>query len=364
MKLLSYLLASALLALTAASVTEGCSSNASSCDSSACNPGNKCVNDGKTGEKCRLLCNAQRCPTGSDASCAGCPFDYTCTLAPDGHTSYCAADKPEIKYTNGAGVWGTHCLPSNGGLNTNTDCDQNQNFWCYAKSPTDGAAYCTQYQCADDTDCTGGYWCSTINIFPDARKDKHVFSGGLDNRTTSACLKRDYCAPCKTDIDCPQEFTSTGGPTHCVQGTDGASFCTSECSKDANCRLDAACQTNDAIGAKVCMPRAGVCKGDGTLCSPCYSDGDCPNGFCVEQAYSHEKYCTQKSGVACTVTNNKLVAQCPKVPRADNDAISCATTSDYPTIPKDQCFGLVQFGTDPSTGDPSYVDGCWTIQRN
>ncbi|MEO6573985.1 MAG: hypothetical protein ABIP89_09110, partial [Polyangiaceae bacterium] len=170
----------------------GCSATAT-CDDSKCAAGNKCVDDGKNGIACRLICDSQ----------GACPFNFHCTQAKTtAAVTYCTADT--AKYTPlDKGQWGAHC-DSHGGFDSNPDCASDQNFWCYGQTPTDADAYCTQYQCGSDADCAGGYWCATINNTPDVRTAAR--SLGAMNVTT-VCKKRDYCAPCEADIDCP----SVGG---------------------------------------------------------------------------------------------------------------------------------------------------------
>jgi hypothetical protein len=304
------------------------------CQDSLCAANNKCIDNGKNTE-CRLQCAKQE----------DCPSKYQCVVTPKGDVTYCA---PLEGYTaqitpKDQGQWGAPCKP-NGGLDANPDCDSDQNFWCYGENPTDGEAFCTQYQCNSDAECKGGYWCATINAAPDVRTTKH--SVGV---TTTACLPRRFCSPCKSDVDCPSD---NGVPQHCVAGSDDATFCAPECQNSGNCRLDATCESFGDF--KACKPRAGLCKGDGSLCSPCYSDADCPNGICLTASYSREKYCGVKSAKPCAVVNDALVSDCPSSNAAGAE-VSCETTHDNQAIPKDYCFGLISFG-----GEDMFADGCWS----
>jgi hypothetical protein len=114
----------------------------------------------------------------------------------------------------------------------------------------------------------------------------------------------------------------------------------------------------------VCAARAKECVGDGQLCSPCLSDKDCKNGFCVQGDYSTEHFCTVTSGVACTInmTTMALTDMCPSTDEAGVQ-IGCETEADENDIPANQCVGLVTFGTDPDTGAAEYVAGCYTPNR-
>jgi len=361
--------------------TEACSANNNSsgcakCDPALCLKNNDCIQgwvqyaDYLKGDKtkqtteCRLKCNV---PTD-------CPFDYHCIPADSGQ-GYCAKDRPyggaDYKPTvtgeaAGGAPWGVPCQPGDG-FDTNKACDSAQNFWCYGTGPTDANAFCTQYGCTDDADCAGGWWCATINDAPNVTTSKRVNWG--PDHVTSICLPRaydlkpgSYCAPCKSDHDCPSNDSI---PQHCVStdanGGDELA-CAVECTDDKNCPVDYTCQ-DPGSGTPVCVPRAGTCLGDQSFCSPCHSDADCQGsdglllGECVMADYSTEHYCTQKSGKACSVSGNTLIADCPKATGTPTGAgVSCATTNSA-SFTKDQCFGLVNFGTGSNA---AVVGGCWT----
>ncbi len=318
----------------------GCSKSAASCVTAQCNQGNICIataDEQASGDKeCRFPC----------ATHTDCPFNYHCDANAGGSSPFCVINT--VTFTQKAGQFGAACKPT-GGLASNPDCDAVDGFWCNGASRTDANAYCTLFGCTADTECGLGYYCGLVNKYPNVSSSKLQ-----DGETWPACLPRDYCAPCKSDIDCGP---ANGAPQHCVAGTDNATYCAPECSSNTQCHLDAQCLPYSNFNA--CTPRAGLCKGDGGLCSPCRSDADCTNGYCVGAYNSPEKFCSVESGVACSISStNTLVAQCPTTSAATKE-ITCSLAEFDPDMPASQCIGSVVDGTDDQ-GKPAYVPGCWT----
>ncbi len=359
---------SATCAATEACTTDGPNAGCAKCDPLLCLPNNTCVSGWARTEDaikadpatkttaCRLTCTK---PTD-------CPFDYTC-VAGDGGKGYCAKDRtPAFLGTDykpaspgepaGGAPWGVACDPTKG-FDSNTDCNNAQQFWCYGTSPTDANAFCTQFQCTDDADCPGGWWCAQINNSPNVTAAKRA-SWGADQVNT-VCLPRvyntkpgTYCAPCKSDFDCPNDGTT---PQHCVSadangGTE--TVCGSECQTDANCPLDQKC-TDPGSGTPVCVPRAATCKGDGTMCSPCHSDADCSSdagaGYCVQADYSTEHFCTVPTPNCNYSQTTGFTDTCPalpdaaKPPNTTTDGIGCSYNTAN-GIPLHQCYGGNVFG--------------------
>jgi hypothetical protein len=318
---------SSVLAFVVVIAGGGCSSSKSTeCDTSQCAPGNECINDGKE-TKCRLPCAAH----------TDCPANYFCGISSPKNfcmpTTLTIAPKP--------GQWGTSCLPS-GGFDQNPACDSADGFACYGTGKSDANAYCTLYSCATDADCAGGYWCATIDERPNVVSEKRSFG-----KTLTVCLKHSYCSPCTSDIDCP---VIDGKPSRCLGDTNGGTYCATVCTDRSNCPLDALCAAVPDDANKYCTPRAGACVGDGSLCAPCRSDADCPNGFCIRAAYSTEKFCSVKANSTCAPAGEgELVkGDCPAFTGATGTKIGCESTSSNPAIPKDQCVGIIDFG---DTGD-------------
>lgn len=331
------------------------------CDPLQCLPGNACITGWRRYDdavqaststqttECRLPCGSQ----------SDCPFDYHCMAG-----GYCVNDRTAYAPTNAgeaaAGLpWGAPCSPQHAAdatdpdapLTNNADCDVAQGFWCYATSPTSGNGYCTQYDCTDDGDCPGGFWCATIDDSPDARSATRDDWG----TTTTLCMPRayglepgGYCAPCASNLDCPR---NAGVRQHCVSA-DGAGgdekTCATECAGDSECPLDDMCAASDDAPTNVCLPRAATCIGDGTFCSPCHSDADCTGGgYCIPADFSTEHFCTTATPT-CTYTNNVFDDVCPVLPArvkatSTTESVACSYSTETP-FPKKQCYGFDGFG--------------------
>lgn len=400
------------VALTLGSLAPACSSKSeetpdppiTECDPAKCAPGNSCVAmDGDL--KCR-----KSCASNVDAA-GGCPANYFCAatnipsvipaactkvgvseskalcrtfsassgtrltafqcgstpptgcLKADEAGNYCcneasgeALSQPvcmkmfgEVAST-GPKQWGAHCDPRKG-FDDNTDCDFAQGFFCHAENPTDAAAYCTRYDCIADRGCAGGFACMTINTAPNATTAKREF-----HQVRSACIRRDYCAPCRADVDC---LPFEGRPQHCVLDDNSAGFCAPECGDSKNCNPEAKC-VDMGIGVNVCYPRAGTCVGDGSLCSPCRNDSQCgEDGLCIRGDYTTERFCAKKSAGTCTETSN----QCPASSKPDAEIHCSVPDPKKPNADVDNlCYGLYNLGA-PQDGQQPKDIGCWTPAR-
>jgi len=358
------------------------------CDDTKCGELNKCLT-GSGETKCRRPCAANTdCPAGATCVTATATSDTTgCTkvavtdatpdfcapLAPKGGVKlapytcgdaapkgcvagpfvgqWCCDDLPAETYVQpfcvknlkefkeGPKQWGASCLAT-GGLENNPDCDTAQGFYCYGTSPADGASYCTRYGCTSDRECAPGMYCGTINVAPNVTTAKPT-----RGETTTACIKRDYCAPCNADFDCPSS-------QFCVLDANGAGICTTPCKTTENCPKDAKC-VDAGIASKVCYPRAGVCAGDGSLCSPCRSDADCgEDGACVQGQYTTERSCAKKSTIPCkTGSTPGTDFQCPTSGKP-GATIRCRGDA-FEQVPENYCHGLYGFGESADVG-------CWT----
>jgi hypothetical protein len=386
----------------------GCSSSgdgAPACVSSHCPPGNECIDDGSgKGAACHQVCT----------SSSECPFNSTCN---DGQPkSWCTANTYSVPQQP-TGQWGTPCVPS-GGESNNPNCDAADGFWCYGTSPTDANSMCTVFGCAADTDCAGGWWCATVNNAPNIKTDNPSYGATrtvclprtycspckLDHDCPAAadgtqqhCIAdsqgNGYCtSQCATDANCALDATCKNWQSLCtpaqgascksdddcpllsgvVQHCDGG-HCTPECGGDGDCTaavlagappsaadsgaaapppVDGMCQWRG-----LCNPRAGVCVGNGGFCSPCHSDADCTNGYCISgMPYSTERFCSVKStSIPCDTMDANPVG-CPVHATTDNWTLNACVTT-----PANQCEGFVVLGT--ATGTPQPLPGCWTANR-
>jgi hypothetical protein len=381
----------ALAILVGGALALACSSKppaAATCDPKQCAPGNDCIDDG-SGPSCHKVCTQQDCP-----------FGYYCN---DGRPkSWCVGNT--LVFPQGTAQWGTPCMPPK--ERGNPACDNADAFGCYGISPTDANAFCTQFDCLGDSDCAGGWWCETVNVSPNVTTTASSFG----TKPRQVCVPRWYCAPCQLDHDCSP--LPDGRPQYCMNDSKGNMYCTPRCTATANCASDAKCAPHwnlclggtspqpctrdedcppsaqnvaqhcdlgpvtggmlgmtgvcapecgsdaDCDTAKgqhcqtsnnsYCTPRAGVCKGDGSLCSPCRSDADCTHGYCVEAPYSGERFCSQMANGMCPGAG-----ACPTKTGVTGSSVACTTmASDF--APVNQCVGVVSLGgTD--------VPGCWTV---
>jgi hypothetical protein len=134
------------------------------------------------------------------------------------------------------------------------------------------------------------------------------------------CLRRQYCSPCKTDLDC----SLSDFPLCFKAQPNQLGFCTRGCdlTVSGTCPWEGAsrCGTLDEAIGPVCGPTYGDCVGNGEPCTPCRSDADCfvPGGhkrFCGANVYTHEPYCIDldapcKKDADCPITPGKTTMQC------------------------------------------------------
>jgi hypothetical protein len=243
----------------------------------ACTSGNECD------EAHGLVCYAGRCglPVGtactaptqcSTAVCdagacaqpctglAGCPAGTACDgLKGDGTAGVCRP-APQLA----AGQYSQPCPKGD-------ECDAAAGFQCIGFAG-DLDAFCTKPNgCEADADCPQGYWCGGVRT-GEAEEGKIPPS-------ERACLKRTFCAPCDTDLDCGFTFGAK-----CVPDAEGNKFCSTSCDPDLrSCRFGAEC-VDVGGGDFACRPDIGSCAQAAApvSCGSCRNDLDCgPGGFCL-----------------------------------------------------------------------------------
>lgn len=300
-----------------AQVGTACTSNADCAESA----GVHCIDDTCT-FTCEIhadcvSCNAQgRCK--SVGSCSG---NATDTAGKPVRT--CVGDSFPREF----GQFGSAC--PNGP--ESDDCDKTNGFVCRGTSG-DIDAYCTKQGCAADSECPTGFFCSTIR------------KGSSRTETIQICLRREFCAPCDSDVDCLGVRNQL-----CAKDLSGEKICTVLCDDNINsCPWGASttCRaTDDVLGAPTCSHRFGSCHGTGNSCEPCVDQRDCPGGACVAERFTNEQFCVD-FGVTCS---------CP-----DNAGGRCAgggcPTSPPPASSPMYCFG------DSTGGDcvgAATGPGCW-----
>jgi hypothetical protein len=258
------------------------------CDPSRCLAGNICVQN-----RCMLSC----------ARHTGCPVGYDCEEIES--QLVCAPNGKEI----GPGQFGTDC-----GLDGDADCDSSKGFVCIG-GQDDPDAYCSKSNCSSDADCPGNYYCKEID-----RDDGSVLA---------VCLKRGYCAPAGSLVDCNDSDAVF------AKDDQGNGYCSRSCpGRDPNdCGESNGCYPAEDGGFR-CQPRAGTCLPQGTFCSRCLSRNDCPaGGFCYVDTFSKEHMCAQPCSqeAPCPASPDGIQGSCYSSTTGAWEGGACLPTpfSDY-----------------------------------
>lgn len=238
-----------------------------------------------------------------------------------------------------------------------TDCSADEQcgpgFYCgYVRDPHDVCGEtCSGGKCSDGRACTKDGDCQKGNntfcgktlepcIDPKTKPAGTTFEEGPLCMMRRACLRRDECTPCTTNLDC-----SAGAGALClnlgVSPDKPALACASLCKDDTNCRADQACvpaggntcgkapgvycttaadcpAEGDTCEARnVCRPRSGGCNAEGAsdskFCFSCVSDLDCggpDSSWGCSELGSGERACFDQSfSTTCTKDTD-----CPKSP--------------------------------------------------
>jgi hypothetical protein len=192
-------------------------------------------------------------------SFAMCPESgYRCGDAGDGR-ALCLL----TSFETGPGTAGASCA-----IGGEADCAEG--YICLSETVNDPYAFCSR-ECADDRECPTGMLC------------KAMVEGDR-----AYCRPRGYCQRCIIDDECGYAGDK------CLTDETGGRFCSRQCVLDGRtCPIDSTCtEMEDSLFQ--CLPdyEGHRCIGDGELCSPCETDYDCTNGVCMEDYYTHHKFCT------------------------------------------------------------------------
>ncbi len=396
----------------------GCSSSdGAACVSSRCPAGNECIDDGSgKGAACHQVCTgASECPFNSYcndgqpkswcvASTLPIPQQTTgqwgATCVPTGGE----ANNPGCDGADSFWCYGTSPTDASAfctvfGCGADSDCPGD--WWCATVNKAPNATTSTTSYGATRTVCLPRAYCAPCKLDHDCP----AAAGGTQQHCALDTQGNGYCTTeCATDANCALDATCQNWQSLCtpaqgascqsdedcptaagvVQHCDGAR-CTPECGGDGDCvaaalsvGTDAAdAGAADAGGAKdagggmasaplmngkcqwrgLCNPRAGVCVGNGGFCSPCRSDMDCTNGYCISgMPYSTERFCSAKSTrVPCDTMDANPVG-CPAYVKSDHWTVNACVTT-----PANQCEGFVVLGS--TTGQAQELPGCWTANR-
>jgi hypothetical protein len=211
-----------------------------------------------------------------------------------------------------AGSAATYCallpapLPAGGYYTTcpsGTECTT-PGFVCLGAGVGDLDAYCSG-SCSGDVDCPAGFFCDLVR--------------GENDQTENRCVRRSFCAPCETDVDC---LALPDGI--CARDPSGEKTCTRRCDPAAgSCPWGnaAECGVFDPdVGAPTCAHRFGSCKGTGKSCEPCVRAEDCGSGICNSSSFTEERWCvdtTVECDCAGLATNDGVCGGangCPRSP--------------------------------------------------
>jgi cysteine-rich repeat protein len=260
-----------------------------SCVDGACvvqpaGPGEPCSETRACKADSGLACAQGYCRATCSSVADGCASGFECLALPAGDPSGAPGVCLPGGKLSGPGQYGTFCPDA-------MICDKAAGFFCKGV-PGDASAFCTQKDgCATDTDCPAAFWCGSVTNPID---DK----GNIDfDHPIKACLTREFCSPCATDLDCSAK---TGGI--CVPDVNGEKFCSLPCNPGKNsCQIGVSC-VDLGDGRSACRPDVGVChvadapKG----CDPCRIDTDCgPGGLCNNGAVGNKpgmRWCSTPCG--------------------------------------------------------------------
>ena len=260
-------------------------------------------------------------------------------------------------------------------------CEPNecQPMTCLGAGAGDADAYCTRYDCQADTDCPGGFFCGAVRVAADIcgvegkgpssitlcgedtgapcvapadfGKDGATYFEGPLCLMRNACLKREPCAACTTNVDC-----SAVPDQRCARNQDGSTACGKICNPvngDKDCEPNYRCDPGGLVvgesGFGACVHRFGACKGAGNFCEPCLDDRDCNGAICFS-ATGNELACLAiPLEASCPGGVN---SDCPQSPSgAFGECLNEGENYTSADAAYEKCFLPIDSGTGKS--------GCW-----
>ncbi len=247
---------------------------------SDCGEGTYCGGDGHcVVDECddQGVCN-HPCETQTD-----CPTGTYCTVVEgENHCVFVPED-------GGTGTLGHSCAIN--------DCAAG--YVCISSGNEDPNSYCTT-TCDSDFDCGPRMVC----------REAMDAQGQL----VHYCLRRDFCEPCASDVQCGYNNEkcvaadpAVGGDSYCATACNPSQSDT--CPTDATCKEAFWCAATGKwvadcswcsgecgqLGAQTyqCFKDYGACTGDGSLCAPCYHSGQCAaDGACLTSSQTGVSYCS------------------------------------------------------------------------
>ncbi len=350
------------------------------CDPSLCVEGNTCVNN-----RCRLVCDAHtdcfQASAGSEITQACLPVTAdSATGLLDGPTVNICETSPKATAIGVACQDDSACAGSTV-CPDGSDCalggcapEACRPLACRTTGEVDEDAYCTTVDCAADTDCAPGMFCSTVRVVgtatdcpsADGPEDKGdgdpeipcdqlaafnaangtTYQEGPETLVRNVCVKRTACAPCVTSVDCSLEegaaCVTVGSTTHCANA----------CTSDEECPSDYLCAPASSPAAGHCIPRSGTCvpPAGSTFCHSCRTDSDCGSAgstwACGEDDADAQVCFDTALSATCTVDED-----CPTSPSGEHGR--CLDDEDG-VEPSQDLYHRCYF---PARGNLSY--SCW-----
>jgi hypothetical protein len=278
-----------------------------------------------------FVCVAGECrhPCRTHFDCFG---TATCEPVAGSDTTYCAP----LAVPLGLGGYYTTCPRG-------TECTK-PGFICLGAGVGDLDAYCSG-TCGGDVDCPAGFSCDRVR--------------GTNDQTEDRCVRRSFCAPCETDVDC---LALPGGI--CARDASGEKTCTKRCDPAAaSCPWGnaAECAVFDPdVGAPTCAHRFGSCRGTGKGCEPCVRNEDCGAGICYGSSFTEERWCidvTVECDCAGLPTDDGVCGGangCPRSPGGVGMLCYDDPTNQQSTVAR-RCFA----GNPAGSIGASPQLGCW-----